>query len=143
MKTLTKYASAAAALAVGLGVAGTAGGAGAATWTIQLRGVVPVICNVNLSAQGNPNNGGGNQKKIHLGQLSELCNNGNGYTVYATTPAGVSGDFVVGNQTVPVQSSGVTAIDSSATAAAVKQELFFEPQGGQAPATISLSVVAH
>ena len=143
MKTLTKCASAAAALAVGLGVAGSAGGAGAATWTIQLRGVVPLVCNVDLNSQGNPNNGNGNQKKIHLGQLSELCNNGNGYTVYATTPAGVTGDFVVGNQTVPVQSSGVTPIDSSATAAVTKQELFFEPQGGPAPATISLSVVAN
>ena len=142
MKTLTKYASALAAVAVGLGAAGTAGGAGAATWTIQLRGVVPLICNVDLNSQGNPNNGNGNQKKLHLGQLNELCNNGNGYTVYATTPVGVTGDFVVGGQTVPVQSSGVTAIDTSATAAVTKQELFFETNGA-APATISLSIVAH
>ncbi|HWE48089.1 MAG TPA: hypothetical protein VG407_18880 [Caulobacteraceae bacterium] len=143
MKTLTKCVSAAAALAVGVGAASTAGGAGAATWTIQLRGTVPLICNAALNSQGNPNSGNGNQKKLHLGQLTELCNNGNGYTVYATTPAGVTGDFVVDSKTIPVQSSGVTAIDMSSTAAVEKREVFFEPQGGPIPATISLSVVAN
>jgi hypothetical protein len=140
MKTLTKLAAAAAVMASGLGVA-TAAGAGAAEWTIQVRGYVPLICNVQLDGQPSADNSNG--KKVHLGQLNELCNNGNGYTVYATTPAGVGGEFIVGNTHVPVSSSGVTKIDQSATAAAVKQQLAYQPDGGQTPSTIAFTIVAN
>ena len=76
--------------------------------------------------------------------MKEFCNhNGNGYTVFATTPAGTTGAFVVDGQSVPVQSSGVTQIDMSPTAALEKRQFDYQPQGGQAPATISLSIMAR
>jgi hypothetical protein len=140
--TMKKIVSAAAALAVGLGVAGSAGGAGAATWSIQIQGIVPLLCNVDLNGvdQVTP---GEDKSKIHLGQMKEFCNSGTGYTVFATTPAGTGGAFVVNGQVVPVQAGGVTQLDMSSTAAIEKKSLDYEPQGGQAPATISLSIMAR
>jgi hypothetical protein len=133
MKTL-------AGVAATLAVASAATATSAATWTIELRGTVPLVCHADLPQSVAPVTTGA---IVSLGQLNELCNDGNGFHVYANTPAGTGGAFVVDGRTVPVSASGQTEIDSSMSAVVTSKQLAYDPQGGATPQSLTISVVAN
>lgn len=128
-------AGAAALLAIVSGATATS----AASWTIELHGTVPLICHADLSQQVAPSTGG----VVNLGALKELCNDGMGFHVYANTPAGTGGAFLVDGRTVPVSASGQTEIDAQNSASIATLQLAYDPQGGQAPTSMNISVVAN
>ncbi len=132
MKTLAGVAAAAAA-------ASAATSASAASWTIELRGTVPLVCHADLAQQVAPSSGG----VVDLGPLKELCNDGMGFHVYANTPAGTGGAFLVNGRAVPVSSTGQTEIDAPNSASIATLQLAYDPQGGQVPASMNISVVAN
>jgi hypothetical protein len=132
MKTLAGVAAAVAA-------ASAATSASAVGWTIELKGTVQLVCKAELTQSAAPSGSG----VVTLGPLNELCNDGNGFEVYATTPAGTGGAFLVDGKSVPVSSSGQTVIDASPSAVIMTHQLAYDPQGGQAPSSVTISVVAN
>lgn len=77
------------------------------TSSINIRGIVPTICNVRFggaiaNVQGNA---------IDLGLMTQMCNDAAGYKVVLHTPSGLSNaTFVYGAMRVPLSESGETVI---------------------------------
>lgn len=111
-----------------------AANAGAASYTINITGYVPVICRVNDS-----NTQVQSGDTVDLGQMTEFCNNPTGYQVWVDYTPGVTGEtiYVDGNP-IALSSSGSTMIDSSDTAASLVRSLTLS--GNQLTA-VSLRVV--
>lgn len=77
------------------------------TSSIQIRGIVPTICNVRFG--GAIANVEGNA--INLGMMTQMCNDAAGYKVVLHTPAGLNNaTFVYGTMRVPLSESGETVI---------------------------------
>src|SRR6476646_6047199 len=71
-------------------------GRGEASYTIAIRGTVPLVCRVNL-----------NQGRLH-----EFCNSGTGYRVYAAPSAELVGATLVVDGERRVLRSGETLLSS-------------------------------
>lgn len=115
--------------------AGSAAQAGAASYTINITGYVPVVCRVT-AANTQVQSG----QTVDLGNLTEFCNNPTGYQVWVDYTPGITGEtmYVDGNA-IPLSSSGSTMIDSSSTAASLVRSLSIS--GADQPTSISLRVV--
>ena len=104
---------AAAAAAVGLLASAPAHAATPeATFNLQITGFVPTVCNAQLSTSTAPSQAG----TVSLGDMSEFCNNANGYQVWVDYSPTLAGDTLqVGDQTITLTSSGSALIDASST----------------------------
>jgi hypothetical protein len=111
-----------------------------AAYRIDIVGTVPVICGVQSSEisadMANPSN-------VDLGQLSEFCNDPNGYEVWADYAPGVgSASINVDGKLVPLSSTGSTLIGSSRTAARQTRRLGLDlGEDRQRLTTISMRIV--
>jgi hypothetical protein len=105
--------------------------AGDATYTINVTGVVPVICRVTANTTTLDNSS--------PVTLVEFCNNPTGYQVWADTPAGATAVLNLNGNTVQLSSSGSTLIDTWATSASVTRTLTVS--GAQGLNAISFRVV--
>ena len=108
------------------------------SFTLELRGYVPVICNAQVNAaQVTPQAG-----QVELGQLSEFCNNANGYEVwidYSPSLAGAS--LVVDGQTVNLTDAGSARISHLDHAAIASHDLALDLPSADTQGNISVRVV--
>ena len=109
-----------------------------ATYTLQINGFVPTVCNANLDNKAVASQAG----EVALGQLNEFCNDGAGYQVWVDYSPSLAGDTLsVGGQQIVLDSSGTAMIDSAAGPnIASKTVLLDVPQNGVS-GTVSLRVV--
>ena len=96
----------------------TFAGAGSASFTIHA--VVPTICRVEYDGGIAPVAG----QTTDLGQITELCNDADGYQVVLVTPAGLTGSAaILDGTTIPLAANGQTVIVDSNSDAFKKQDL--------------------
>lgn len=129
------------ALATALGL--MAGGAAwatpdQATYSLQISGFVPTVCNANLDNNAVASQAG----EVALGQLNEFCNDGAGYQVWVDYSPSLAGDtLTVGGQQIVLDSSGSALIDSASGPNVVSRAVSLDvPQNGVS-GTVSLRVV--
>jgi len=110
----------------------------AASYTLQISGFVPTVCNANLDSSTVASQAG----EVALGELNEFCNDGAGYQVWVDYSPSLAGDTLsVGGQQIVLDSSGTAMIDSAAGPnIASKTVLLDVPQNGVS-GTVSLRVV--
>lgn len=122
------------AFAVAAGIS-SAAQAGAASYTINITGYVPVICRVNAAnTEVQPG------QNVDLGNLTEFCNNPTDYQVWVDYAPGITGETIyVDGNAIPLSASGSTMIDSSSTAASLVRSLSLS--GDDQPTSLSLRVV--
>lgn len=101
------------AMLVGLSImilpAGTAQ-AEPSTTRINIRGIVPTICRVEFSQAAVATG----EDRVDLGQMTQLCNNIEGYRVIVQHPAGLSGaHFSVDGVEAPLSSGTETVLVDS------------------------------
>lgn len=112
---------------------------GQSNWAIELRGVVPVICRVSVDASIASVSG---KTEVPLGVMTQFCNAPNGYEVYATHASGLSSaTIMVAGVRVPLSDSGVTLIDTSASAAVTDKDLVLDLGESGQLTNLSLSIV--
>ncbi len=110
-----------------------------ARYTIQIVGWVPVICRATLNQDMVSEDEG----VVDLGDLQEFCNDAGGYQVWIDSTPGAGGILYVDGQEIPLSQSGATLISTSPTAAKRARHLALDTgQGGSAPASLSIRVVA-
>lgn len=134
-----------AALAVSTLFAGAAfaGSLGSAaeqnTFTLELRGYVPVICRAEVSAT----QVGTQSNQVSLGQLNEFCNDPNGYQVWVDySPNLADGALLVDGQRVNLTTAGSVMVSSSNQPSIAAHDLALDlPQSG-AQGSVSIRVVA-
>ena len=126
-RTLAR-AAAIAALAAGLGLpAATPSLAGTDGASFTVIGFAHTICRVDYSDGATPIVG----QTTDLGQFTELCNDGAGYTVTLVTPAGLAGSSaIVDGTTIPLAANGRTIIVDSNSTAYKKQDLKIQLAAG-------------
>jgi hypothetical protein len=116
------------------GATGNQGG-----FSLDLEGVVPVICKASVNAARAPAGAG----HVDLGKLSEFCNNPGGYQVWVDySPELANATLLVDGQSVPLSASGATMISGSSTAAVAVHDLALDLPDGGAQGSISVRVVA-
>ena len=119
-----------------------AGAAGAspdgATYTLQISGFVPSVCNANLDANEVASQAG----EVPLGSLKEFCNDGAGYQVWVDYSPSLAGDtLTVGGQQITLDGSGTAMIDSATGPNVVSKAVVLNvPQNGVS-GTVSLRIV--
>jgi hypothetical protein len=119
------------------GLLAVAGNASAATFTLTLHAVVPVICHVSFQTAFSQGTDGTEQ----LGSDNELCNSATGYKVVADyTPTGAAGSLVVDGQQVPLDGSGSVVIAVSDGPAIKSRNIAYVP-GDQPVQDINVRVV--
>lgn len=112
MPTLSKLVALAAALPLAVAGAGAAAPevSLSSSYTIGIRGFVPVICRANLQATSAATSGGVQQ----LGALSEFCNNAGGYRVVADYSANLAGgNLLVDGKAIPLTDAGSVVVSQS------------------------------
>jgi hypothetical protein len=117
--------------------------AGAATYTIELRGYVPVVCRVSMDQTLiQPID---KHAQIPLGTLHEFCNSPNGYEVWVDHAPGLqTAAFYVDGKRVPFSPHGSTLVSDSRNAAIRNHELALDTgKNGAEPASLSLRIVAR
>jgi hypothetical protein len=124
----------AALVALSASTAAVAGG-----WVVELEGTAPVSCHADLKRQVIPASGG----VVDLGPLKEACNGVNGFQIYASTPAGGGGAFVVDGRTIPVSASGRTELDVTDGPVMTTRQLSYDPEGGKSPERVTISIVIN
>lgn len=124
----------------------TAGGAVSApilgasgSFSLSIRGFVPVICRANVQAtQIQPKEG-----SVSLGTLNEFCNNARGYEVWADYSPGLSdAALVVDNKVVDLDAGGSTRLLQVPHAGAAERSLALNLPSSTASGSISIRVVA-
>jgi hypothetical protein len=110
-----------------------------ATYTLQISGFVPTVCNADLDNSAVASQAG----EVALGQLNEFCNDGAGYQVWVDYSPSLAGDtLTVGGQQITLDGSGTAMIDSAAGPnIASKAVVLNVPQNGVS-GTVSLRVVS-
>jgi hypothetical protein len=126
-----------AATLAALPVTGFASSSDGASYRLELRGVVPVICRASVSSNVVKLQEG----RTDLGAMREFCNSGNGYQVWLDHSASAQGAAYVDGQRIPLASTGSTLISQSATAARRDRELAIELAEASS-ANIAVRVVA-
>lgn len=121
-----------------LGVLGASTSAYAGGWQVELEGTAPVSCHAELRQQLAPAGG-----VVNLGPLSEACNGTNGFQVFAATPTGTGGVFLVDGRSIPVSTSGTTQLDATSGAVLITRQVSYDPQGGQSPQRVTIIVVVN
>ena len=102
----------------------------AATQTIELHGVVPVICRADF--QSDPTIGG--DGTMHLGTLNEFCNAGSGYEILVDYDGSADpGSLLIDGQAVALNASGHSVLVSMNGPRAITQSLSYIP--GSRPIT--------
>lgn len=87
----------------------------AASSTVRILGVVPVLCRVNLSMSLGVIDENG---IAELGTAQEFCNAPRGYRVLVQHPAGLTGAAVISNgERIPLSPTGETVISDISHAA--------------------------
>jgi hypothetical protein len=110
---------------------------GVSSYTLQINGFVPVICRAELPQAATPAQAG----QLSLGQLSEFCNNGNGFEVWVDYSPSLAGDtLVVDGKQIKLPASGSVRIDKSNRAAVDSKSVTLDTQSATA-GTLSLRVV--
>jgi hypothetical protein len=124
--------------ALGLIAGGAQATPEAATYTLQISGIVPTVCNANLDSSTVASEAG----EVALGQLKEFCNDSAGYQVWVDYSPNLAGDtLTVGGQQIVLDNSGSALIDSAnGPNIASKTVLLDVPQNGVS-GTVSLRVV--
>lgn len=85
--------------------------AGDANLQVQVSGYVPLICNVQSSVRAVD---AVSQTQIDLGNITEFCNNGSGYEVWADyTPGVEAAQLLVDGVAMPLSPSGSTLISGA------------------------------
>lgn len=108
---MSNFKTTAKLMAVAAMLSGLAGPAAAFDASIQIFGRVPTICRVEIGGGFNPALTAGEHS---LGQMTELCNNVDGYRLVLNHPAGLEGAwFVVDGQRVPLSGSTHTVVVDS------------------------------
>jgi len=74
--------------ALGLIAGGAQATPEAATYTLQISGIVPTVCNANLDSSTVASEAG----EVALGQLKEFCNDSAGYQVWVDYSPNLAGD---------------------------------------------------
>jgi len=100
------------------------GPASAATETIEVRGVVPVICRADFQSAYSPRGDG----SMMLGAIDEFCNASSGYRVvvdYSGTDD--PGALIVDGRWVPLDPSGHTVISMMDGPRMVSERLGYRP----------------
>jgi len=126
---------------VATGASATAPGAMSeqSSYTIELRGYVPVICRASVNATQVATQPG----QTSLGQLSEFCNSPTGYQVWVDySPSLANASIIIDGRTVQLGESGTALIDSSTTAAIATKDLALDQSGDGAQGNLSIRVVA-
>lgn len=109
------------------------------SYTVELRGFVPVICHAEVNAAQVAATSG----QTPLGQLSEFCNNPNGYEVWVDYSPSLAADaLLVDGKKVQLSASGSTRIDRSNRAAIDSKSLALDAPTGGVSGNISIRMVA-
>lgn len=110
---------------------------GTSSYTLQISGFVPVICHAQLPETATPAQAG----QVSLGQLSEFCNNGNGFEVWVDYSPSLAGDtLMVDGKQIKLTSAGSVRIDKSNRAAVDSKNVTLDAQSA-ASGSLSLRVV--
>jgi hypothetical protein len=116
---------------------------GAAAYTMDVRGFVPVVCRVSVDQSlVRPAE---KQAQIQLGTLQEFCNSPNGYEVWVDHAPGLhTAAFYVDGRRVPASPQGSTLISTSSNAAIRSHDLALDlGEAGALPPSLSLRIVAR
>ncbi len=96
----------------------------AATQTIEIQGVVPVICRADFESQPRI----GSDGAVQLGTLNEFCNAGSGYQIFVDYDGSAdAGSLLVDGQPVVRNASGHSVLVSMSGPRAVSQSLSYLP----------------
>ncbi len=79
------------------------------TTRINIQGVVPTICRVEFSQPLGTVHG----EAVNFGQMTQLCNNAEGYRVVMQHPAGLTGAFLIDGVATPLSSGTETVLVDS------------------------------
>lgn len=109
-----------------------------ATYTLEISGFVPTVCNADLDNSQVASQAG----EVALGQMNEFCNDGAGYQVWVDYSPNLAGDTLsVGGHEIVLTDAGSVMIDaSSGPNIASKTVTLDVPQNGVS-GTVSLRVV--
>src|SRR5579872_826090 len=103
--------------------------------TFTIDGVVHTVCRAQLDGAASVVS----PSEVDLGQMTELCNDGQGYQVVLNTPAGVAGQVVIdGAPPIQVAADGHTLIVNCDTDMFRHRELKLELAAGS-PIVTSVS----
>jgi hypothetical protein len=96
----------------------------AATETIEIHGVVPVICRADFQSSPSMVANG----LMELGTIDEFCNAGSGYQIVVDYDGSSdAGSLIVDGQAIALNASGHTIITSMSGPRIVTQSLAYEP----------------
>jgi hypothetical protein len=122
------------ALADGMGAP-----AGQNSFSLELRGFVPVICRAEVSAT----QVGVQSNQVSLGQLNEFCNDPNGYQVWVDySPDLTDGALVVDGRRMDLTSAGSVMVSSSSQPSIAAHDLMLDLPSNGAQGSVSIRVVA-
>jgi hypothetical protein len=109
------------------------------SYTIELRGYVPVICNANVNAS----QVSVQSSQVEIGQLSEFCNNANGYEVWVDyTPSLAGSTLLVDGQSVDLTEAGTARITHVDHAGIASHDLALNLETAETQGNISVRIVA-
>ena len=111
---------------------------GKSSFTLEIRGFVPVICRVSVDTTWVAPS----EDVIALGQMNEFCNDPSGYSVFVDHAPNLDGAaLIVDGERVALSATGTTLIRRSETAARRSSELQLDMGGEEDLTTLSLRVV--
>ena len=131
-------ASRVAALLAAVSAAAPGVAADIASHTVVIEGVVPVVCRASVDVAVVPAAEG----ELKLGRLTEFCNNGSGYRVYADySPELAKATLLVDGAEVELDDGGSTLISSSDAARIASRDVALSVPDGVAGGTLSFRIV--
>lgn len=97
------------------------------SYTINIRGFVPVICRANLQASSVAATGGAQQ----LGSLNEFCNNASGYRVVADySPSLAGGSLLVDGRAISLTGEGSVVVSQTDHAGIASRQVALDVPAG-------------
>ena len=109
------------------------------SFTLGIRGFVPVICRADVQASQITPASGVNT----IGVMKEFCNSPSGYQVWADYSASLSdAALLVDGRRVELSATGSTLISESAHAAITSRDLAIDLPDGDRMGALSLRIVA-
>jgi hypothetical protein len=119
--------------------AGTAATPGQDSFSLELRGYVPVICRATVSAS----QVGTQADQVSLGKLDEFCNDPNGYQVWVDySPELADAAIEVDGRRVALNSAGSTLISSASQPQVAGHDLALDLPTNGVQGSLSIRVVA-
>jgi hypothetical protein len=113
--------------------------AGQDTFSLDIQGFVPVICRANVSATQVPSEAG----QVSIGQLSQFCNDPNGYQVWIDySPSLADASVSIDGRQVSLSQAGSTLISTSNKPSVEQHDLGLNLHNPGVQGSISIRVVA-